>query len=57
MDIVKITLQLQRMIQQAPDCKLHNLSDTQLQAYTNLTKRKSMLLAQIEILMLHDGDL
>lgn len=53
----KITLQMEKMIQNAPGHKFHNLTDAQLQLYNNLSKRKSILMTQIEMIMVHDGEL
>jgi hypothetical protein len=54
---MQITFQMETMIEHAPGHMLHNMPNLQIQVYHNLLTRKSALIEELKILMVHDQDI
>ncbi len=51
---MKIIFEMETMIENAPGHMLHNMTIAQIQVYHNLWTRKSALIEELKILMVHD---
>ncbi|CAF1078985.1 unnamed protein product [Rotaria sordida] len=56
-EIMKITFQMEDMIKQTPNSLLHEMNNNEYVRYTDLLKRKSAMIDELQKLMLNDGDL
>jgi len=54
---MKITFEMETMIENAPGHMLHNMRITEIRVYHNLGIRKSALTEELRILMVHDHDI
>jgi len=51
-DLMKITFQLETILEQTPNHAIHNMSDAQTTAYITLTKQKSAMSEELHLLMI-----
>jgi len=54
---MKITFEMETMIEYAPGHMLHNMTITERLVYHNLRIRKSALTEELKIMVVHDHDI
>jgi hypothetical protein len=54
---MKISFQLEALLQKTPGNVIHNMTDAQFTVYNTLIKQKSAMSEELHLLMINDGNL